>query len=133
MKINTTTMKEGQSADHAAFNRVDISVKRSRYSTRCRGDHKRSVHVQRYMTCKREEHLLLKTLSFLCSHSSQIRAIFATLITSLNLGSTSLSYLPKIFTTLRGGHMNRCLHLNIGSRIYFSQNISPSTRRFLLS
>jgi hypothetical protein len=56
------------------------------------------------MTCKREEHLLLKTLSFLHSHSDQITAIAPTLISGLNLGSTPLSQLPKIFATLRGGY-----------------------------
>jgi hypothetical protein len=78
-------------------NRVDISTKRSRCYAGCRGDHKRSVAVERWMTCIREYNLLLKILSFLHSHNGQITAITPTLLSNLNLGSTPSSQLPKIF------------------------------------
>jgi uncharacterized membrane protein YqiK len=58
------------------------------------------VVTHRYITCKKEEHLLFKTLSFLNSHSDQIMAIAPTQIINLNLGSTPLSQLSKIFATL---------------------------------
>jgi hypothetical protein len=45
-------------------NRVDTSVKRSRCSTRCRGDNKQSVVVHQYMTCRIEEPLLKKPWIF---------------------------------------------------------------------
>ena len=56
------------------------------------------------MTCKREQFLSLKTLSFLHSQSDHITAIAPTLIRSLNLCSTPLSQLPNKFAMLLGGY-----------------------------
>jgi hypothetical protein len=110
-----TMAKEVQSEDHTAIhvekksiaissNCVDTSAKRSRCSTHCRCDHKRSKDAHRYITCIREAFLLLKILLFLHRQSDQITAIALTLISSLNLGSTPLSQLPNIFAMLCGGY-----------------------------
>jgi hypothetical protein len=56
------------------------------------------------MTCIREEHLLLKTLSFIQSQSDQIMATAPTLIRTSNLESIPFRQFPKIFAMLFGGY-----------------------------
>ena len=83
---------------------ADTSIKRSRNSTRCNVDHEQSKLVHRYITCKRETFLSLKTLSFLQIQSDQITAIAPTLIIVRNLSSIPCNQLPKIFAMDRGGY-----------------------------
>jgi hypothetical protein len=105
-------VKKVQFKDHVAIylkiaflvssNRVDdTSVSRLRCSTRCRDDHERSVAT----ACIRELLLSLKIFLFLYNLSDQIITIVFTLISSLNLVSTPLSQLWKIFALLRDGIM----------------------------
>jgi hypothetical protein len=51
-----------------------------------------------------EEFLSLNTLSFLCSHSNQIKEIAPTLICFLNLLSIPFSQFPKMLAILHGGN-----------------------------
>jgi hypothetical protein len=51
-----------------------------------------------------EEFLSLNTLSFLHSHSDQIKAIASTLICFLNLLSIPFNQFPKILVILDGGN-----------------------------
>jgi hypothetical protein len=94
----------GKSIPRVASNREQTSIKRSRSSTLWREDHKQRVLIPRYITCKIEDCLSLNTLSFLYSHSDQIKAIAPTLICFLNLWSIPLSQFPKILAILRGGY-----------------------------
>jgi hypothetical protein len=87
-----------------ASNRAQTSKYRSRSSTLRRDDHKRRVLIPLYIACKMEEFLSLNTLSFLHSHSDQIKAIAPSLICFLNLLSIPLSQFPSILVILRGGN-----------------------------
>jgi hypothetical protein len=99
--------------DHPCWEKVSLTVAsnhaqtykyRSRSSTLCRDDHKRRVLIPLYITCKMEEFLSLNTLTFLHSHSDQIKAIAPTLICFLNLLSIPLSQFPNILVILCGGN-----------------------------
>jgi hypothetical protein len=67
-----------------------------------------------------EEFLSLNTLSFLHSHSDQIKAIAPTLICFLNLRSIPLSQFPKILVMLHGGYKVEATwmtdHINLAKR-----------------
>ena len=85
-------------------NRVHVSVNRSRYSTRRREDHKRSIPVLRKITYKKEFILALKIILFLDSQSDQITVSAPTLRRFLNLCSIPCNQLPNILATLHGGY-----------------------------
>src|SRR4051812_5245159 len=52
-----------------ASSHAHASVKRPRYSTRCKMDHERRIPVHRYRTCKQVKFLSKKISSFLHSQS----------------------------------------------------------------
>jgi hypothetical protein len=72
------------------------------------------------MTCKREQLISLKTLSFLHSQSDHITASAPTLISVLNLRSIPWSQFPKILATLVGGHRLEAIwmidHIDLAKR-----------------
>jgi hypothetical protein len=67
-----------------------------------------------------EEFLSLNILSFLHSHSNQIKAIAPTLIYFLNLLSISFNQVPKILVILHGGNKVEAIwmtdHIDLAKR-----------------